>query len=829
MANPPSGGPTSPQQPQYTPEQLQAIAMAQHRRNDPAMPVSRPVEEFRDPLALEAARVTPGIDDTPYIQYAIEQLTREREGESSHPSTTSDGQPYAPPSGRGYQPSGNGPVSPSRPSGHERPSIDQTAPLLADNGLRPASPRSSMSTLVKGKDQNAKFSQRKPAADAWEPVNPEFYIDGRERINPRLVFKPKILRKPSMILLMMACMAMLAALIFSRIYSRQHTGLWDYGDTIYSGQYFVFRVLPSLIGALILFWAQYIVITMLRIRPFAKLASTHKATSRDAIFEDLYPTSFLRPQLVGPWHVWVPNLITWLMNFTLPLLSCLYTVIYVDGHWRWATVEGVVWTLVALYSLLLVAIIIELFFWLVDKTGLLWDPRSIADVAALVANSNTLADYRGTEILRTRDQMRRILYKRRNDMLSYWRLAERDRVDEIWYTLGHQGDSDGLASDGDVLDEKGRPRSFDSRAQPKHVEDINPWGDIEIEGHAMHPRVRYRHLPFCLKDCPLIVFIIVGFFLLVALFVVSFIPPTHVTSNGFLPLLSAAPIEGAFSAADFLYSFLPALLGMVLFVAFQDLDLQLRILQPWGELSSPPAGGARPETSILADYAACYPFQASLHAVRNRHWRVAFISLFSTLFVLIPVFAGGTFLALTPADNIVRVYPQVAFFAITLALLAIYWLAVVSLFPRRQALRLPHAVTCLAEIISYVSNEDCVHDEAFSGMIRSKTSLVGKLGVDRRDDDKPRWALHTGGTGALDERLGVRKVRRYTEPEPVRDPAAARLMGGASPDMRMHAGMPASSSLGTRTMGDNSRREARMSARDGTRIGPQYVFQAREG
>lgn len=635
-----------------------------------------------------------------------------------------------------------------------------------------------------------------------------------------------------MAILTILCMMMITALVFSAIYSRQRAGLWEYVGTINSGQYFLFRVVPALLGAVILLYAQCIVITMLRIRPFARLAAADKETRLDAIFDDMYPTSFLRPQLVGTWHVWVPNLITWLMNFTLPLQSCLFTVIYVDGKWKWATVQGVAWALVALYALLLLAISIEMFCWLVGKTGVMWDPRSIADIVALVANSNTLDDYRHTELLGSRDQLKHVLYKARTDRLSYWGWADHERTDDLWYGLGRQGEwGNNRNSEFEVTDEKGRPQSQDTRTQPKHVEEVDPWGDIELEGTAMHPRVRYRHLPFCLKDLPLMIFIILGFFLLVALLVVSFLPQTRVLA-GFLPLLSAAPIQGAFSAADFLYSFLPALLGTFLFVAFQDLDLHLRILQPWGELSAPPAGGAMPEASVLADYAACYPLQATLHALRNRHWRVALVSLCALLFVLVPAFAGGMFLALTPEDGIVRVFPQVPFFILVVALLTVYWLLLVLvLFPRRQAFRLPHGVTCLAEVISFVANEDCVRDEAFQGMIRNKTTLVGQLGVDRRDEDKPRWTLHTGGRGAQDDRLGVRRVRGHlpTEKEEVAsgDEPGARLMGGYGRTIS-GGGMTGgpSSSLGTATIME-SRREARRSGRDGVRISPQYVFQGR--
>lgn len=839
MANPSGQGrdQRSSQQPQLTPEQLQALAVAQHRQMYPIPPMAgRPVEAFRDPLALEASRVTPGVDDTPYLQYAIEALTREREANSSNPtSMTSDGQPYVPSGGGAYYTHRNAPLTPTQPSApvgrhlSGRQSEEQTAPLLAESSPRPASPRSSLSTLVRGQERGATFpAKQQPGADAWEPVDPGLFSDGREKINPRLVFKPRILRTSSMITLMTFCILMLAALIFSAIYSQRNTGLWEYTGTIYSGQYFVFRVLPAMLGAVILFWAQCVVATMLRMRPFARLAASKKAARRDAIFDELYTTSFLRPQLVGTWHVWVPNLITWLMNFTLPLQSCLYTVVYEDGHWRWATVQGVAWTLVALYLLLVAAIGIEMAYWLINKTGVLWDPRSIADIAAIVANSNTLGDYKKTEILDGREKLKRILYRRRTDRLAYWGWADRDRPDDLWYGLGYQEEFGDPSGDVELIDEKGRPLSHEKRAHPKHLEETDAWGDVELVGTAMQPSVRYRHIPFCLKDLPLIIFIIIGFILLLVIFILSFIPATRLPVRGFLPLVNSAPVAGAFSAADFVYSFIPALLGLVLFVAFQDLDLNLRILQPWGELSAPPPGGARAEASILADYAACYPLQAAWHALRNRHWRLAAISLLSTLFVFIPILAGGMFMALTPDDGIVRVYPQNAIFALTLTLCVIYWLALVALFPKRHAFRLPHGVTCLAEVISFVANEDCVRDEAFQGMIRNKTSLVGKLGCDRREEDKPRWTLHTGGGGARDERLGVRRVRRFTE-RLVRDGAEARLMGSPLGRRVSSGGSypgPAPLSppnLGTESYRD-SRREARRSEREGVRVSPQYVF-----
>lgn len=637
--------------------------------------------------------------------------------------------------------------------------------------------------------------------------------DGREKINPRLIFKPKILRPLSLVTLLTLSLLMIAALIFSSIYSSQHTGLWAYTGTIYSGQYFAFRVLPAILGAVILLYAQCVVTTMIRMRPFARLAAPKKTDRLDAIFDELYPKSFLRPHLAGPWHVWVPNLITWVMNMTLPLQSCLYTVIYVDGSWRWATVQGVAWTLVALYILLVGAIIIELTFWLKDKTGVMWDPRSIADIIALISNSNTMVEYRGTEGLGSKNDLRKVLRNRRVDRLAYWHWADHDKHDDLWYGLGYEDEWGAPGYQTETHDEKLKSQ-FQykmTQAERREKERILLWDDIEVTPAYIN-QVRYRYLPRCLSNLTLICSIAFGFCLLLALFIVSFLPSTRIT-NGFLPRLSAAPVQGAFSAADFLYSFLPAFLGLLLFMAFQDLDLQMRILQPWAELQEPPPGGAQPEASILADYAACYPLQSTWHALRNRHWRVAAISFLSAAFVFIPILAGGMFIALTPKDNIVRVFPLLPLFAVTLALLVVYWGALIALVPGRKAFRLPHAVHCPAEVISFVSNEDLLGDEAFQGMIRNKTSLVGKMGVDRRDLDKPRWVLFTGGAGARDERFGVRRVRKFTLPQGHGE--GARLM-------RQVSRATAAPSLGTSTLKE-SRREARRSERD-VKVGPQYTF-----
>ena len=220
---------------------------------------------------------------------------------------------------------------------------------------------------------------------------------------------------------------------------------------------------------------------------------------------------------------------------------------------------------------------------------------------------------------------------------------------------------------------------------------------------------------------------------------------------------------GRFSPADFLYSLVPSLLGLLMFLSFQSLDISLRVLQPWAELQAQEGrydGGARPGPSLLADYAACLPVQSSWHALRNGHYRAALVSLLATVFVFLPVLSGGLFMALTQPDGTVKMFVNKPLYSVVLALLVLYLFALISLLPGRDHLRLPHGVTCLAEIVGFCAG--AAPDDAFR-YVRDRANLERQLGADREPDAQPRWLFGVGA--GRDERLGLRRARRYTEME----------------------------------------------------------------
>lgn len=705
--------------------------------------VSR-VPDLKDELALAAGKVTPGVDDTPYIRYAIDALTRDQQdyqSSSCPPSgspaddTTGRAQPILPHGdklGRSPVISPNPVRTDARYASDPRPETRNLMPLLPPGTASPG----------RGSTQ--------PKSLQWIPLSRDMLgaVDPASRTHPPLTYKPRILRPFSMMILMALCIFMMAGLAFSATYSEQHYGLTRYAGSIYSSQYFAFRILPQLLAAVILIYAQSITTTSSRILPFVFMASEDPEKRYLSSFRSLYPKPFFWPCLSGPWHFTAFSSATCLTSLTVPLLSSAFTTVYEHGHWRWATTRAIVWTLLVLYGLLLISTAALMVFWFGQWTGLAWDVRSIADVLPLLNRSNTVASYDRVAGLDADSGFREKLRDRSFDRLGYWRTADMLAGGGIWHAIGSTA-ADDCAVTSMMLRELAAMRE-------SHEPSLK---SQELAVPTKLGRYHYgcRYLPWCLRTAPVITFAAVASIMLLGLLIVAFLPATRL-GQGFPPLLTARPTAVAFSAADFLYSFMPSLLGMALFLLFQSLDQALRRLQPWAELGKD--NGSVAHRSILADYAASLAFQSMWRAVRNRHWRVAVVSSTAVLNVFIPILGGGLFMALTDHSGQVRVYPNMPVFGVLLALLFLYVACLVLLVPRRSQFLLPRAVSSVASIVSLCTAKDLVQDAAFRS-VRSRRDLEGRLGV-RGARDETVWFF--GMTPGRDEhKLSVRRMNRFTE------------------------------------------------------------------
>lgn len=695
---------------------------------------------IKDELTIAAGKVTPGVDDTPYLLAALDALNGNRD--------SAPGQFY---------PSGTSASYPDESVQERRwPTYSQPPPaaVVEDQAPPPPAAQRPISPEEAPRDTKHYFHQPPSSVSRWLPVDKvtKEAIAPKEHTHPPLTYKPRILRPFSMLILMAFSLFMIAALIFSAIYSDKNHGLTPYPGSIYSGQYFVFRILPQLLAAIILVYAQCIVTASFRILPFCCMASEEPQKRQFALFQRLYPRSFLWPQMAGPWQVKLFGVATWLANFTIPLQSTAFTCILVKDNWVWAAVPGVAWTLVALYIILLVSTITIMTFWFRRWTGLVWDMRSIGDLVPLLHHSNTMESYEGLDLAPGGESFTRQLQQRQFDRLGYWQAAENDHSGAVRYFIGTSADPQ----------EQQQHTVFN--VAEKRISLGQSDGSHNLDVNADWYSIRHRYLPVALRTSTLVAFFSTTSVLLLALLIVSFLPQTRL-DRGFYPLVSAKPSSGtAFSAANFLYGFVPSLLGMVLFLLFQSLDLHLRVLQPWADLAGHDhvGGGARARSSVLADYAACLPLQSTWRAATNGHWRVAVVSLAALLFLAVPVLAGGLFMALTNARGEVRMFPNMPVFGVLVAFLCLYVGCLSLLLPRRRQLRLPHPVVSLAELISFCTASETYLDDAFRN-VRSRRDLEGRLCLDEDNPLEERRWFFGNAPGREENRWSIRRPGRFTE------------------------------------------------------------------
>jgi hypothetical protein len=544
-----------------------------------------------------------------------------------------------------------------------------------------------------------------------------------------------------MITLSTLCLLMIAALMFVAIYSSYHNGLMEFSGGIYGGRYFLFAFLPQILAACIFVFVQSVMSAMTRIMPYTLMAMEDAESRANALFLGLYPRTMLWPRWEGLGSIDFANLLLWACVFSIPLQSCLFSVAQVEGVWKWTAVQGIAWTLVAIYILVLLGTAISALFFLRRRTGLLWDPRSLADIISLLGRSNSMEDYRDTDIIARKDQLREKLSS--TPRLGYW--ITQHKGQGVFYCIGEAGTATRRYTlDSGKLREKKEKDQF----------------DVEQNAGLYNENTRFSYIAWYLRDTFIILWAVAGFLTLLALIIVSFLPSTAIR-NGFPPLLSAAPNAQGFSSANFLYSFIPSVIGMLLYLWFQSLEMGLRKLQPWAELGE--FNGATADRSLLLDYTAELPISCTLSAFDGGHYRVAITSLLSFLFILLPTISGGIFFPLTTPTDEVRMIPNLPAFYICITLLILYLMGLFALVPNRRLMHLPHDVDCLAEIISFVHDSRILEDAAFRSP-RSKADLSTRLMAAQADGRDARYAFGSyigrhGKTCFGIEKLGRPDVR----------------------------------------------------------------------
>lgn len=699
----------------------------------PRKPLSSSSSEgtiVRRPVSEAISPPTPGVDDTPYIQFAIDQLTRDEEvAGPPHPESSASYpvERIIPDEGLGYY-----------------GSRQQKQPLDPQD-RRTESPRKLWSiypqpTRVFSKNSTATENILQPARPLTETFR-----------HPKLDFVPQSLRLVSLGVLILCCLLMIAGLLFCAIYPYNHPGFWQYDGTGTS-RYFVFEYLPTLLASFVILWLLTIQCAIHRVAPFIILSSGRNIENSGVLHDmTLFPTNYLIPNLAFFRHreplLGVCSIILWLELFTIPLQSCLFQTRYYDSDniWRWTGVQPIAWTLFVLYLLLLVALLLLLLRFIPGQTGLKWDPVSLADILSLFHRSNFLSDFARSEMHTSSTGQATAKHLR----LGYWSTSK--RANEAFYGIGEEN-----APIPRFSLEKGRmaPNTdHDLEAQePMKASTFDTLKDVH------DPALRYRWAPWFLRDGMVVAWVVIAIVLMFAFIVVSFV--NHAVQQGFLPLLPAPTTTQGFSPADFLYSFIPSFIGMLLFLLWQPIDFYFRALQPFACLAH--RDGASAEQSLLLDYTACLPIEVTIKSLINGHYKVAYISFISLLSLTLPILAGGVFTAqfVVSTQDIRMIASMPGYYALVL-FIAIYAVSFIVIWPTRKR-RLPHDISTLEQLVSFVYQSPLLTETAFAEP-KSKTDLVTKLlGTPAGEKEIPRYAFKVYVGRDAKEHLGIDRLERFT-------------------------------------------------------------------
>jgi hypothetical protein len=760
-----------------------------------------------------AQATTPGVDDSPIIHFALDQLTRDEELRGSRmyggapPPRREPDVPAVPRIPAAATVAAPAPPAPSRPE-EPRPRVTRkrgsgagavaaAATLTAtlpveipayagrsdgESETPPARPDSESPAGVLGGASEPAFATLRdgPAAavavaspppvavspvSAVEEIPPmpeqprteseasvvrrDVFVPFDESTEhfPRLKYLPTVLQPVWLGLYIFLCLLMLAALALCAAWSRKHSGLLDYhnfGDR----RYFLFEYLPTMLGMALLVWLFQIDAALQRVVPFMAMAGKSTVSRSRAAFLDLYPTQYLYPKIqyfrAGRYTVGVALVEFWLFQLTIPLLASCFNALWVGnddaGKWRWVAVQGVVWATLALYAIhiaTLVALAVHLHR---NATGLKWDPRSLADVIALIGRANITTDYANSEIFESSRRFRQQLWTR-TDRLGYWHTTHRPK--DIFYGIGEEGGATrryslehGRIREKPSFSQRSRQSSTSRRAEhSRHVPSMR----VDFRDAS----VTQRYIPWQLRTSSRLAFALTALVLLTGFLVVAFV--NRASTRGFFPKLGAASDARGFSPANFLFSFLPALLGMLPLLLWQPIDQAHRRLAPFANMM-PDVDGATAHRSLLLDYPYLAPVLATVRAVQGGDWTVALTSATSLLALPIPVLAGGIFWAQWwPATGAVRITAHPAGLAALSVLLALHAGAHAAHVVAGRAAALPHPARCLAELLSWLYMSPLLVDRAFAapstrGDMVARLEAPVAIGVHRRERVRPATA-----------------------------------------------------------------------------------------
>lgn len=639
----------------------------QDRPNPAPGSIAAQYQEIYDPTPP-----SPGVDERPFLQFAIEQLTRDEEV-------------------MGWAPRDSDPELAF--------SEDRT---ISQEGLIPPNPAPPAPVAIPGPQPKPVSQPAHPPPVPTRPqkalTEPFRSIDPPEGC-PSTGYLPVALRLPTLLLFIFLCTIIIAALIFCNVYSRRHGGLLDYDGTGTSS-YFVFQYLPQILGMVVILWVFILQAAVYRIIPFVSLTS-ERHSSQALQDMSIYPANFLVPDFRhfkwGEPMVGVSLILFWVSFFTIPLLSCMFqTQLFTETApvWRWTSVQAVVYVLIVLYVLLILAAILVVVRFRPRYSPLVADPSSLAAIFGLFSHSNILNTLEQSELSGPSlppNPLRLGYYTHPTQATPFYTIAnpvvppQSRRLTAL------------------AVSEK-RLSTFNNST---FTVDYMRYSHAESFTRNIHsPFFRYRWTPWFLRDTTVVAWIVAALTLYIAFLAVSF--ARGAVARGFPPRLSTATNTSGFSASNFLYSFLPSLLGMGLFLAVQPIIVFFSTAQAFANLS-PPDGALAADCLDLTYPSTPLPL-LPVSALLRRSTKLAVLSFAGLSSTTLPVLAGGVFSAQVFQRTEVRVAASMPGYIALCVFLGIYAFSFLAAWPTRKRY-LPHELGSVGSLLSWAYTSTAVVGE----------------------------------------------------------------------------------------------------------------------
>ncbi|CZR61411.1 uncharacterized protein PAC_11307 [Phialocephala subalpina] len=528
-----------------------------------------------------------------------------------------------------------------------------------------------------------------------------------------LNFRPFMLRT-SILVSMLAFNTLCVVSLFLVVYK---SDVYDQFHSSHPDMRFVVRYVPTIVGTVTTLFFRSMNETLSRIKSYICMANApDNIGSPGSKSVGLMYTGGLywgnMKKRLSPRH---QDWLRWVMFFaSIPIAqitgykAALFTAsVTSDGHYVLTVHKSMAFVLISLYAVVIVITVMTLIKMLTNKTGLKWDPVTIADPLALFHGSNALDEFEALEQQHRESAFD--LLAERSFRLGYWERTE-DRKTRIWYGIGKISPPAGR-------DPEAGPAASNIPACPQcnrgtHATFCSCKGDTTCTVYPWSKTSLFR---------PIFIYfwaILIVASLCLCLYTASssrvskpftihntwwkylpnsgfnansttnsstLSPQTNITSQPGDLLLHLQDLS--FNAANdlvlyvFVFRSIPVILASYFAITwFSAVDRSTRFSQPFADMYNKSASA---DDSILLKYLWGMPGLVTIDAFSNGHYKVFWFSLLDLLSPIFPILVGGLFVITNTGEKIVFTIVPVTFYFV-LAYLAIYLLTLPFIWPRRN-------------------------------------------------------------------------------------------------------------------------------------------------